>query len=242
MMDIFNRTRLLVGNELMQAISSSRVIVFGIGGVGSWCAESLIRSGIENLTIVDPDKVTESNINRQLMATTSTVGELKVEAFKKRLLDINPKAIIETRQEAFSETTEESFELSTYDYVVDAIDSLRDKTLLITKACEASTTLFSSMGAAMKIDPTRIAVDEFWKVKGCPLGATLRRRFRALGIKPAKKFLCVYSPELLHNHGTTQETCDYKICINGSLPHITGIFGLTLAGLIMQDICQLQER
>lgn len=241
-MDIFNRTRLLTGDELMQAISSTRVIVFGVGGVGSWCAESLIRSGIGYLTIVDPDKVTESNINRQLMATTSTVGELKVKAFKKRLLDINPEAIIETRQDAFSEKTTDSFNLSAYDYVVDAIDQLRDKALLIKKACETSATLFSSMGAAMKIDPTRIAVDEFWKVKGCPLGATLRRHFRAQGIKPAKKFLCVYSPELLHNRGTTQETCNYKICVNGSLSHITGIFGLTLAGLIMQDICQLHER
>lgn len=235
--DIFNRTLLLVGDEALDALSSTRVIVFGIGGVGSWCAESLVRSGIGHLAIVDPDRVALSNVNRQLMATTSTIGELKVEALRRRLLDINPDASIDALPLAFSEDNADSFSLDSYHYIIDAIDSLKDKAALILKACHSSAGFFSSMGAALKIDPTKVAVTEFWKVKGCPLAAALRHRFRHSRQMPARRFLCVYSDELLANKGATRETCAYKAAINGSLAHITGIFGLTLAGLVIRDVC-----
>ena len=239
--DFLARTRLLIGNDGVSAVQRQRVIVFGVGGVGSWCAESLVRSGITHLTIVDSDAVCESNINRQLMATTLTVGRPKVEALKERLLSINPDADIVYRQQVFCAETLEEFPLDNYDYVIDAIDSLKDKVLLIETACNSSATLFSSMGAALKMDPTRIRVAEFWKINGCPLARALRKRFKSLGRRPSRKFLCVYSDELLPNLGDNAEeaietTTFRKAQTNGTVAHITAIFGFTLAGLVIKDI------
>lgn len=162
---IFRRTELLLGNETVERIAQRRVIIFGVGGVGSWCAESLVRSGISQLTIVDSDRVCITNINRQLMATTKTVGQVKVEALKERLLTINPSAEIVALQKIFTEETAHEFQIETYDYIIDAIDSLKDKALLIELACQTKAKFFSSMGAALKLDPTKIQVAEFWKVK-----------------------------------------------------------------------------
>ena len=243
----------------MERLSSIKVIIFGVGGVGSWCAESLVRSGISHLTVVDSDRVCITNINRQLMATVKTVGQVKVEALKERLLTINPMAEIDARQQIFSEETADSFCLDSYDYIIDAIDSLKDKRLLIEMACNTKAVFFSSMGAALKMDPTRIKVAEFWKVEGCPLARALRQRFKRLKRKPARKFLCVYSDELLENKGhnascgtekcmcpkakngpgdaalLNHEWCSSKAQINGSLMHITAIFGMTIAGLVVKD-------
>ena len=256
---IFNRAQLLLGSDAMERLSSIKVIIFGVGGVGSWCAESLVRSGINHLTVVDSDRVCITNINRQLMATVKTVGQVKVEALKERLLTINPMAEIDARQQIFSEETADSFCLDSYDYIIDAIDSLKDKRLLIEMACNTKAVFFSSMGAALKMDPTRIKVAEFWKVEGCPLARALRQRFKRLKRKPARKFLCVYSDELLENKGhnascgtekcmcpkakngpgdaalLNHEWCSSKAQINGSLMHITAIFGMTIAGLVVKD-------
>ena len=229
---IFRRNELLLGGETMERIAQKRVIIFGVGGVGSWCAESLVRSGISRLTIVDSDCVSVTNINRQLMATTKTVGQVKVDALKERLLSINPKAEITALQQVFSEETAESFQLDTYDYIIDAIDSLKDKATLILLACQQQAKLFSSMGAALKLDPTRIKVTEFWKVKGDPLARALRNRFKKDKTFPKRKFLCIYSDELLKN----QMPVDPEDRGNGSIVHITAIFGLMLAGLVIQDI------
>lgn len=257
---IFRRSELLLGNETMTRLASLRVIIFGVGGVGSWCAESLVRSGVGHLTIVDSDRICITNINRQDMATTATIGCVKVEAMKERLLSINPTVHIETRQEIFCEETVAKFDFDKYDYIIDAIDSQKDKVLLIETACHSKAKLFSSMGAALKIDPTRIKVAEFWKVEGCPLARALRLRFKKLKRKPARKFLCVYSDELLENSGH-ETTCGTEQCVctknrndsdgsliknqyhfsnkrqpNGSLMHITAIFGLTIAGLVIKDV------
>lgn len=256
---IFNRAQLLLGSDAMERLGNIRVIIFGVGGVGSWCAESLVRSGISHLTVVDSDRVCITNINRQLMATVKTVGQVKVEALKERLLTINPMAEIDARQQIFSEETADSFCLESYDYIIDAIDSLKDKRLLIEMACQTKAVFFSSMGAALKMDPTRIKVAEFWKVEGCPLARALRQRFKRLKRKPARKFLCVYSDELLENKGhnascgtekcmcpkakngpgdaalLNHEWCSGKAQINGSLMHITAIFGMTIAGLVVKD-------
>ena len=260
--EIFSRTELLLGKELMESISSVRVIVFGVGGVGSWCAESLVRSGIRHLTIVDSDRVSITNINRQLMATTRTVGQVKVDVLKERLLEINPDAEITAMQEIYSAENSPLFDIASYDYVVDAIDSLKNKTELILETTRTKAKLFSSMGAALKMDPSKISVTEFWKVRGCPLAAALRRKMKK-GDMPAKKFLCVYSEELFDNrgelqfYGTEEDFCreqcdtaeapgkaeladhdwsDKKAKINGTLAHSTAIFGFTLAGLIIQDV------
>lgn len=257
---IFNRSRLLLGDEGMEALSAAKVIIFGVGGVGSWCAESLVRTGIRHLTIVDSDRVCITNINRQLMATTHTVGQVKVEALKDRLLAINPKAEIKALQEIYSAETAEYFHLEDYDYIIDCIDSLKDKAHLIETATRMPGKFYSSMGAALKIDPSRVQVAEFRKVKGCPLARALRQKFKRTHRYPGKKFLCVFSDELLRNKGSetscgtekcmcpkakegpgstqllNHEWCSSKAQINGSLMHITAIFGLTLAGLIIKDI------
>lgn len=256
---IFQRTELLFGDLKMKEIARKKVIIFGIGGVGSWCAESLIRSGIKHLTIVDSDRVCITNINRQLHATTKTVGEVKTEVLKNRLLDINPKAEIIALQKIYESSNSESFELDKFDYIIDAIDSLSNKIDLIRKATRTNAVFFSSMGASLKIDPTRIKVDEFWKVKGCPLGHIVRKKIRK-GDLPSKKFLCIYSEELLENKGegsscgtekclcpksknaagdpdlADHEWCSRKAVVNGTVAHITAIFGFTLAGLVIKDI------
>lgn len=237
--DIFMRAELLLGSDVMEQIASKRVIVFGVGGVGSWCVECLIRSGIRRLTIVDCDKVCASNVNRQLMATTKTIGRAKVEALKEHLLEINPNCEIKTLQKMYSEETHEEFGLDQYDYIIDCIDSLKDKVSLIMRACETHAVFFSSMGAALKMDPTKIQVAEFWKVRGCPLGSALRKRMKKSGLKPAHKFKCVYSEELLENRGSnpnSETNLIVKAQINGSMAHITSIFGLTIAGLVLNDI------
>lgn len=214
---------MLLGDSCQEALENSKVILFGVGGVGSWCAEALVRSGVRCLTIVDSDKVCESNVNRQLMATSRTIGEVKVDALKERLLQINPDAEILAVAERFSAETADSFQLSKYDYIIDAIDSLKDKAELILRACETDAVFFSSMGAARKIDPTRIKVGDFWKVRDCPLGAALRKKLRREGRIPAKSFQCVYGDEVLPVPG-------------GSLVTVTAVFGMNLAALVIKDI------
>ena len=239
--DYFDRTRLLVGDQAFEHIYSARVIIFGIGGVGSWCAESLVRSGIRRLTMVDIDNVRPSNINRQLVALTSTVGEPKVEVLRKRLLDINPEAEITAIQRLYSAETSESFLLETYDYVIDAIYSLEHKAHLILKATSLpGVTLLSSMGAALKVDPFKISSAEFWKVQGCPLARALRQRFKRDKAFPRRKFRCVYSPEVVPNKGaltTHDENLNTPTPrVNGTLAHTTAIFGFSLAGLLIEDL------
>lgn len=245
--EIFQRTELLLGADIMERLANTRVILFGVGGVGSWCAESLIRSGIGHLTIVDSDEVQISNVNRQLMATTKTVGQPKVDVLKARLLEINPSADITAIKNIYNAENSDSFGLDKYDYIIDAIDSLENKIHLIVTATKTNARLFSSMGAALKIDTTHIKVAEFWKVKGCPLAAAMRRRMKK-GDMPAKKFLCVFSDEVLKNEGADilddkpKTGWDAKKAqINGTLPHITAIFGFTLSGLVIKDIYEQKE-
>ncbi len=252
----FHRSELLFGHEAMEFLKQQKVILFGVGGVGSWCAESLVRTGIHHLTLVDFDYVSETNINRQLPATSSTVGRLKTDVLRERLIDINPEANIIVRNTKYCEETADCFSLSEYDYIIDAIDSLDCKMLLIRRACETKALLYSSMGAALKLDPTRISVAEFWKVKGCPLAASLRRRFKKSGLFPKKKFKCVYSEELLKNKSLpfTTALVEYNAgressnmpttqpSANGSLVHITAIFGFTIAGLVIKDIVEKSDK
>lgn len=255
---IFHRSRLLMGDAPLQRLHDIRVILFGVGGVGSWCAESLVRSGVKHLTIVDSDRVNISNVNRQLMATTQTVGQVKVEMLKERLLSINPEAEITAIQDIYNAENSESFRLNEYDVIIDAIDSLAEKAHLLLTASRTDALLYSSMGAALKMDPTRIQVAEFMKVRGCPLGRALRKKMKHQKVRPAKKFLCVYSDEVLPNLGeadvdgyeptiaestTSQEGREdllshnwneRKAQINGTMSHITAMFGFMLAGLIVQ--------
>lgn len=227
--DIFQRTLLLSGPTMQARLRHDlNVLVVGVGGVGSWCAEALVRSGLGHITIVDSDAVDVSNINRQLPAVAQTVGRPKVEVLAEHFAEINPEIEVTAIAGRYDGTTAGGFDLESFDYIVDAIDDLGAKALLINNATRARRpVLYSSMGAARKLDPSKIAVAEFWKVVGCPLARALRTRFKRSGEMPARKFKCVYSPERLDHRadGTA----------NGTFMHATAVFGLTLAGRIIAD-------
>ena len=210
----------------MTQLQSKRVILFGIGGVGSWCAEALVRTGLTHLTIVDDDIVQESNVNRQLPATRQTIGQPKVEALKARLLEINPDAEIIAIQKRYTAETSFDFQLSTFNYIIDAIDDVPAKTdLLLCASRVRGAKVFSSMGAALRFDPTQVRVAELFDVKGDALAKAVRARMKKLDRHPYKKIRCVYSTE-------QAQQCETR----GSLMQVTAVFGLTLASMVVKDI------
>lgn len=222
---MFSRSTALLGEKSMTLLQSKRVILFGIGGVGSWCAECLIRTGLTHLTIVDGDTVQPSNLNRQLPATQVTIGQPKVLALKERLLTINPNATIEAIPEMVNSEWLEAHGLN-YDYVIDAIDSVADKTDLILYAARArGVKIFSSMGAALRFDPTQVTTGELMSIQGDALAKAVRARMKRLGKHPYKKVRCVYSTE-------QAQRCETR----GSLMQVTAVFGLTLASLVIKDL------
>ncbi len=219
------RAALLYGAEKMQRIAQSRVILFGVGGVGSWCAEALVRSGIGAITMVDADTVDVTNINRQLPATSLTIGMPKAQVLAERLKTIRPDCQIEAIQAFYTQENQADFHIADYDIVIDAIDSVASKAALILEATSLpNCTFLSSMGAAQRLDPTQVRHAEFWKVRGCPLARALRDRFKKSGIMPERKFQCVYSEEPLS--GQPKGT---------SMP-VTATFGLTIASLALNAI------
>lgn len=232
--DFFSRTRLLAGDDMMTALAQCRVLVFGTGGVGSWCVEALARTGIGHLTLVDPDNVAPSNINRQLPALHSTLDKSKAHVLAHRIADINPDAVVEVRAEAYTPENARTFAIESYDYVVDAIDSLYDKAHLILRCTDPETKprrrFVSSMGAARKMHISAIETAEFRKVQGCPLARALRTWFRRNNMYPKAKFRCVYSPEKLPHRTEGPRG------VNGTFMHTTAAFGLTLASIIIEDI------
>lgn len=210
----------------MALLQSKRVILFGIGGVGSWCAECLIRTGLTHLTIVDGDTVQASNLNRQLPATQATLGMPKVKALKARLLEINPDAEIEARYEMVNGEWLMVNGLEGYDYVIDAIDSVADKTDLLLYASRLKgVKIFSSMGAALRFDPTQVTTGELMSIKGDALAKAVRARMKRLDRHPSKKIRCVYSTE-------QAQKCETR----GSLMQVTAVFGLTLASMVIGDL------
>jgi len=233
---LFDRSRLLLGSDGWKRLGDVRVLLFGVGGVGSWVAEALVRTGISRLTIVDRDVVAPSNVNRQAEATAHNIGKVKVEAMRDHLLAINPDCDITALATTYDEQTAPHFPLDDYDYVVDAIDSLSDKALLLLNASRSRAKLFSAMGAALKLDPQRIRTAEFWNVRGCPLARAIRKKYKHDGVRPARKFTCVYSEEVRRD-GIER---DGDSRTNGSLVHITAIYGFTIAGLIIKDIAERQ--
>lgn len=256
---IFHRTAMLLGKPAMDRLATLRVAVFGVGGVGSFAAEALIRSGVGHLMLVDSDDICSTNINRQIQATSMNVGKPKVDELKRRLLDINPRADIEARHAAFNERTAGHFAIKSFDYVLDAIDSLKNKVLLIEQCLDAGVTVYASMGAAAKLDGTQVRVARLSKTKICPLARMVRKRLSQRGRKSAD-CLCVYSeeppraPAEASICGTGQCTCSHgrpkaadvdadnpdwcalKSQVNGTAVHVTGAFGLALAGLVVQDV------
>jgi tRNA A37 threonylcarbamoyladenosine dehydratase len=253
----FQRLSLLAGADGLQTLEDTRAIVFGVGGVGSWCAEALVRSGIGHIALVDSDTVCVTNINRQVQATSATVGKLKVDALKDRLLQINPACDVVSFASVFSKETAVSFGIESADYVIDAIDSLTYKLDLIEYSGACNTTLYSCMGMAQKFDPTRIKTADIWQTAGCPLATLVRSGLRKRGF--AGHFTAVYSSERIparegievscgtgqclcparktNADGTVQpDWCSAKKIINGSAVTVTAAAGLVLASLVIQDV------
>ena len=245
------RLTLLTGSEVTGALERSRVIVFGLGGVGSWCAEALVRSGLGSISLVDPDKVCISNINRQIQATSSTVGLLKAEEMGKRLRDINPSCDIKVFSGSFSRETADLFEISEVDFVIDAIDTMPHKLDLIETAHNSGRRLFSSMGMARKLDPTLVRTADIWDTSGCPLARLVREGLRKRNF--SGHFIAVYSPERLprppiteDDNGFTTDSVDGSTDgftewssdrrAMGSAVTVTAAAGMTLASLVIRDV------
>lgn len=231
MEDFFSRSEALLGAEAMIALAEKRVILFGVGGVGSWCAEALVRTGLKHLTIVDDDTVQPSNLNRQLPATRDTIGRAKVEVLRERLLSINPEAEIIALRQRYTEEQSFDFQLSTFDFVVDAIDSVNDKADLLINATRAGVRVLSSMGAALRLNPTRVRVSALDRVSGDGLARALRQRFKKIGQWPAHSIRCVWSEEQPMRMANGERT-------KGSLMPVTATFGCTLASLVINELME----
>jgi len=243
-MERFLRIRLLLGDEVFDALSKKRVTIIGIGAVGSYAAEALARSGVNNLRLVDFDKICKSNINRQLFAAESTIGMLKVDAAEKRILDINPYCNIEKLPLfAHNDTLDKIFD-NNPDIVIDAIDSLNPKIVLLSETYKKKIPIISSMGAALKTDPVKIRIDDIFNTKHCRLARLVRKGLRKRGV--GKGITCVYTTEIVNFKFTLQEdesvndNDEYgnwrKRNVLGSMATITGIFGLILANIAIEKL------
>ncbi len=230
--DIFSRTELLIGEDAMARLKSARVAVFGVGGVGGYVVEALARSGVGTLDLIDNDTVSVSNINRQIIATTKTVGKNKVDVAKERVLDINPDATVYTYNMFYLPETAHTFDFSKYDYVVDAIDTVSGKISLVLQAEEAGVPIISSMGAGNKMDPTAFEVTDVYKTSVCPLAKVMRRELKNRGVKKLK---VVYSKEIPMTPLETISEAGRRQ-LPGSMAFVPSVVGLIIAGEIVKDL------
>lgn len=232
MSETFIRTELLLGEAGMAALRQAKVAIFGIGGVGGYVAEALARSGVGAFVLVDRDVVSVSNINRQIIATTRTVGRSKAQLMKERILEINPEASVEVRDCFFLPENADDFDFSSYSYVVDAVDTVTAKLELVVRAVEAGIPLISSMGAGNKLDPTRFEVADIYDTSVCPLARVMRRELKKRGIERLK---VVYSREeaLTPKQILSDES---KRVIPGSVAFVPSVAGLILAGEVVKDL------
>ncbi|MDE6942257.1 MAG: tRNA threonylcarbamoyladenosine dehydratase [Lachnospiraceae bacterium] len=230
-MDQFSRTELLVGAEGIERLRNSRVAVFGIGGVGGYVVEALARSGVGTLDLIDNDKVSLTNLNRQIIATHSTIGRYKVDVAKKRVLDIIPAAVVYTYRTFFVPETAADFDFHAYDYVVDAIDTVTGKIQLIVQADSACTPVISCMGAGNKMDPTAFRVADIYQTSVCPLAKVMRRELKKRGIRKLK---VVYSEEVPIEVKAAAET--EKKRIPGSNAFVPSVAGLIIAGEVVREL------
>lgn len=250
MPDQFSRTEMLIGKAALDALRRSRVAVFGLGGVGGIAAEALARAGVGALDLVDDDLVCITNINRQIYATHSTIGRHKADAAAERIADINPEAEIHVHKTFFSQESLPQFDFSSYDYAIDAIDTVSSKISLVMAAQQAGTPVISCMGAANKLDPTKFAVADIYKTKVCPLAKVMRRELRKRGVKSLK---VVYSEEEPIRPSESDENscrhscacppgtarcCTQKRQVPGSSPFVPPVAGLILAGEAVNHLCR----
>ena len=237
MKEQFSRIERLVGTQAMEKLYNSRVAVFGIGGVGGHATEALVRSGIGAIDIIDSDDIAVSNINRQLIATRSSVGRKKVDVMKEHLLDINPSVKVEAHACFFLPETEAQFDFSQYDYVLDAVDTVTAKLALV-EACEkAGTPIISSMGAGNKLDPTAFEVTDIYKTSVCPLAKVMRRELKKRNIKHLK---VVYSKEEpltpIDIEGVVNDEARARRATPGSVAFVPSVAGLIMAGEVVKDL------
>ena len=234
MINEFSRTELLLGAKAMEKLKKAHVAVFGVGGVGGYTVEALARSGVGALDLIDNDRVSLTNINRQIIASHSTIGKLKVDAAKERVLDINPLCEVKTYPVLYMPETADAFDFSQYDYVVDAIDTVTGKIELVMRAAAAGTPIISSMGAGNKLDPTAFEVADIYKTSVCPLARVMRRELKKRGVKKLK---VVYSKEeALTPVGETEEDGQGRRSIPGSTAFVPSVAGLIIGGEVVRDI------
>lgn len=238
----FARTRLLLGEAAMERLRESRVAVFGIGGVGGHVCEALARSGIGAFALIDDDRVSLTNLNRQIIATVSTIGCCKVEVMRERILDINPEAEVRVHKCFFLPENAQSFPFEEYDYVVDAVDTVTAKIALVMRAKETGTPIISSMGAGNKLDATAFRVADIYATKVCPLAKVMRRELKKRGVESLK---VVYSEEIpvRLNAGNNDDACPnlserdaIRRNIPGSVAFVPSVAGLIIAGEVIKDL------
>lgn len=225
MKEQFERTSLLIGEEAINKLNNSKVLIFGVGGVGGYVAEALARTGVGSITIVDKDTVSESNINRQIIALHSTVGRDKVDVLKERMLDINPDLQVDARKCFFLPENAHEFDFSQYDYIVDAVDTVTAKLQIIVQAKEAGVPVISAMGAGNKVHPEMFEIADIYKTEMCPLAKVMRRELKNRGIKKLK---VVYS----------KEKPVYKGDVPGSIAFSPSVAGLLMASEVVRDLCE----
>ena len=248
MLNQFSRTELLLGKEAMDKLENARVAVFGIGGVGGYVCEALVRSGVGAFDLIDDDKVCLTNLNRQIIATRKTVGQYKTEVMRDRILDINPKADVRIHNCFYLSENAADFDFSEYDYVVDAVDTVTAKIELIMRAKEAGTPVISSMGAGNKLDASAFRVADIYKTKVCPLAKVMRRELKKRGVKKLKvvyseeqpirpiedmaiscRSHCICPPGAAHK-------CTERRDIPGSVAFVPSVVGLIIAGEVIKDL------
>lgn len=233
MVDQFMRTRLLLGPDGVERLARARVIVFGIGGVGGFAAEALARSGVGTLGVVDRDVVDETNINRQVIATMSSVGRPKVDVMAERIADINPACVVHAHHAFYLPATAGDFDLASYDYVLDCVDTLTAKLALAKAAAEAQTPFMSAMGAANKLDPTRFEVADIYETSICPLARIMRKECRKRGIG---HFKVVYSREEPTISPDAPTERGGRRVVPGSVAWVPPVAGLIMAGEVVRDL------
>ena len=232
MLNQFSRTQLLLGAEAMEKLKGARVAVFGIGGVGGYVCEGLVRSGVGAFDLVDDDKVCLTNLNRQIIATRKTVGKYKVDVMRERMLEINPDCDVRVHKCFYLPETAAEFNFSDYDYVVDAVDTVTAKVTLVLEAQKAGVPIISCMGAGNKLDPTLFRVSDISKTSVCPLCRVMRRELKARGINRLK---VVWSPEQPIKPGETAEESSRR-ALPGSISFVPPVAGMIMAGEIIKDL------
>lgn len=248
MLNQFSRTELLLGKESMERLANARVAVFGVGGVGGYTVEALVRSGVGTIDLIDDDKVCLTNLNRQIIATRKTVGQYKADVMKERILEINPNAVVHVHKCFFLPENSDEFDFSQYSYVVDAVDTVTAKIALVLKAQEAGVPVISSMGAGNKLNPADFEVADIYKTSVCPLAKVMRRELKKRGVKHLKvvyskekpitpiedmsiscRSNCICPPDAAHK-------CTERRAIPGSIAFVPSVVGLIIAGEVIKDL------